>query len=130
MKASINEYRNPFLDTSGGVLVLDTRDIAEKAVVDALFDIELLVERTKSMDDSISKNMLGLFSTPKKRLKTKAQQMMAEIKSDRNLFSRLYVACQVRHGNLNEFFSHENQSCPLSLSDLSAFIIRQRITEI
>ena len=42
---------------------------------------------------------------------------MAEIRSDRNLFSRLYVACQVRDGNLDEFFSYENQSCPPSLSD-------------
>ena len=116
MKASINEYGNPFLETSGDPLVLDTRYIAEKAVVDALFDIEAngvkqhafvkerLIERTKSMDDSISNNMLHLFCTPKKRLKTKAQQMMAEIKSDRNLFSRLYVACQVRDGNLDEYF--------------------------
>ena len=71
----------------------------------------------KPLDDTISKNKLHLFSTPKKRKKTKAQEMMAEIKSDRNLFSRLYVACQVRDGNLEEFFSHENQSCPPSLSD-------------
>ena len=42
---------------------------------------------------------------------------MAEIKSDRNLFSRLYIASQVRDGNLEEFFAHENQSCPPSLSD-------------
>ena len=61
--------------------------------------------------------MLRLFSTPKKRKKTKAQEIMAEVKNDRNLFSRLYVASQVRDGNLDEFFSHENQSCPPSLSD-------------
>ena len=42
---------------------------------------------------------------------------MADIKSDRNLFSRLYIACQVCDGNLDEFFSYENQSCPPSLSD-------------
>ena len=42
---------------------------------------------------------------------------MSEVKSDRNLFSRLYVACQVRDCNLEEFFSYENQSCPPSLSD-------------
>ena len=28
----------------------------------------------------------------------------------------LYVASQFRDGNLNEFFSHENQPCPPSLS--------------
>ena len=45
------------------------------------------------------------------------KQMMGKVKGDRNLFSRLYVACQVRDGNLEEFFTYENQSCPLSLSD-------------
>ena len=72
---------------------------------------ERLVERVKVLDDTIKKNML---STPKRR-QVKEQEVMAEIKSDRNLFSRLYVANQVRDGNL-EFFSHENQSCPPSLS--------------
>ena len=38
------------------------------------------------------------------------------LETNRNLFSRLYVASQCRDGNLNEFFSHENQPRPLSLS--------------
>lgn len=28
------------------------------------------------------------------------------------LFSKLYIACWTRDGNLHEFFRHENQSCP------------------
>ena len=130
LKASFDEFGNPFLESTGDLLVLDTRDIANKAVVDTLYKIkalgleqyntfvkERLVERVKPLHDTISKNMLPLFSTPKKRQKTKAQEMMADIKHDRSLFSRLYVACQVRDGNLEEFFSHENQSYPPSLSD-------------
>ena len=130
LKAAFDEYGSPFLETSNDLLVLDTRDIADKEVVDTFFKIEALGmeqystfvkerlnERTKPLHDTISKNMLRLFSTPKKRKKTKAQEIMAEVKNDRNLFSRLYVASQVRDGNLDEFFSHENQSCPSSLSD-------------
>ena len=118
------------MESNDDLLVLDTKDIADKEVVNTLYKIEKLglekyntflkerlVERVKPLDDTISKNMFHFFSTPKKRKKTKAQQMMTEVKSDRNLFSRLYVACQVRDGNLEEFFSHENQSCPPSLSD-------------
>ena len=45
-----------------------------------------------------------MFSAPAVRQKTKAQEAIAEVKSDRNLFSRLYVASQVRDGNLEEFF--------------------------
>ena len=37
-------------------------------------------------------------------------------KSDCDLFWRLHVASQFSDGNLNEFFSHENQPCPPSLS--------------
>ena len=32
------------------------------------------------------------------------------------MFSRLFIGCQTREGNLEEFFSHENQSFPPSLS--------------
>ena len=48
---------------------------------------------------------------------------MSSLKSDRNLFSRLYVASQFRDGNLDDFFSHENQPCPLSLSDRRKLIL-------
>ena len=39
------------------------------------------------------------------------------MKSDCSLFSRLFIACQSRNGNLDEFFTHENQGCPPSISD-------------
>ena len=38
------------------------------------------------------------------------------LKNDCNLFSRLYIACQTRDGDLDTFFTHENQSTPPSLS--------------
>jgi len=42
------------------------------------------------------------------------------IKSDAEFFSRLYIGCQAREGNLQEFlflFCHENQAYPPALSD-------------
>jgi len=39
------------------------------------------------------------------------------LRSDCNLFSRLYIATQHRSGDLDEFFTHENQPCPPSLSE-------------
>ena len=38
------------------------------------------------------------------------------LKNDCSLFSRLYIACQAREGNLEEFLRHENQPFPPSLS--------------
>ena len=50
-------------------------------------------------------------------LKPQAEkQRTTELKSDRNLFSRLYIASQRRDGDLGTFFSHENQPQPPSLS--------------
>ena len=39
------------------------------------------------------------------------------MKSDVELFSRLYISCQTRDGNLKDFFQHENQEWPPALSD-------------
>ena len=41
---------------------------------------------------------------------------MNSLKCDVELFSRLYIGCQTRDGNLDDFFRHENQACPPSLS--------------
>ena len=38
------------------------------------------------------------------------------MKSDCNLFSRIYLACQARYGDVDQFFSHENHAWPPSLS--------------
>ena len=38
------------------------------------------------------------------------------LKKNCELFSQLYIACQVRDGNLDEFFSHEHKTFPPSLS--------------
>ncbi len=41
---------------------------------------------------------------------------VASLKSDCVLFSHLYVACQTRDGDLDTFFTYENQAAPPSLS--------------
>ena len=42
---------------------------------------------------------------------------VASLKCDVELFSRLYIGCQTREANLEEFFRHENQAYPPALSD-------------
>ena len=37
---------------------------------------------------------------------------LAAVKNGCSLFSRLYIACQSRIGDLDQFFSHENQAAP------------------
>ena len=51
-----------------------------------------------------------------KRQRTTSSGLVSSLKSNRNLFSRLFVASQFRDGNLNDYFSHKYQPCPPSLS--------------
>ena len=48
---------------------------------------------------------------------TKGKQQIRSLKNDVNLFSRLYIGCQNRDGNLEEFFQYENQAFPPAISD-------------
>ena len=74
------------------------------------------MERKVPLDEVLSQNKLALFST--KHVPEKKGKQLMSMKSDMQLSSCLYIACQTRNGNLDEFFHHENQSCPHSLSDM------------
>ena len=103
----IEDLGNPFMKESGDLLVWDTRDIADPAVVTTVRGIEKKghdqydrfvtyrwVERTSPVSDTVSKNSMPLFNRPSKRTPSKAIQMITSLKSDCALFSRLYIACQ------------------------------------
>ena len=64
-----------------------------------------LVDKKKPLDDTTKKNKVHLFSSPKGKGKSKTQELLSAVQSDSNLFFRLYIAFQVRDGNLQEFFS-------------------------
>ena len=66
----------------------------------------------------MSNNKLALFSTPQAKQRSRSKEQVASLKTNCTIFSRLYIACQVRQCNLDSFFEHENQACPLSISDL------------
>ena len=71
---------------------------------------------TKPVTDTLTKNTLALFSRLETKTQSKQQMQLAAVKSDSCLFSRLYIACQSRDGNLDQFFSRENQAAPTALS--------------
>ena len=126
----IEEMGNPFLEESKDLLKLDTRDIMDIAVVNSIFQAEKtgieqyqaftadrLQTRITSLSEPIRKNKLPLFSRPLPRTKSKSSLQVSTLKSDVSLFSRLFIACQSRDGDLDEFFRHENQQFPPSLSN-------------
>lgn len=58
-----------------------------------------------------------LFSTPPSaKPKSKMKLDLAVLKSDSTLFSRMYITCQSRQGDLEDFFMHEHLAYPPALS--------------
>ena len=70
--------------------------------------------------DTIKRNNLHLFSRPPIKGKSTKQHQISSLKNNCSLFSRLYIAAQVRDGDLDQFFQHENQPCPPSLSQMGS----------
>ena len=119
VKSAIGEYSNPFLETSSDILVLDIRDIVEKSVVYNMYRMESQgCQQYYNLyaNSSCSHEEEQYTLNPHKRKRTTSSGLVSSLKSDRNLFSRLFVASQFRYGNLNYHSSHNNQPYPPSLS--------------
>ena len=127
---SFEELGNPFME-AGPYLMIHTKDIMDDAVVSTvnnarttgeeqftLFQKECLVERSRPVSDPLKKNNLSTFTMATKKNVSKNKAQVNVLKEDCSLFSRLYIACQVRDGNLEEFFQYENQPWPPSLAKL------------
>ena len=71
----------------------------------------------KSIDDVIHRNKLKLLVSAEKNEVKKGNQQLLSLKSDVGLFSRLYIGCQMRDGNLEEFFRNEDRAFPPALSN-------------
>lgn len=75
-----------------------------------------LIIQTLSVSDVIKKNKFPMFDFKPPKV-SKSSNSVKTLKNDVHLFGRLYLACQNRNGDLEAFFSHENQLYPPSLSD-------------
>ena len=123
-------FGKPFLEKGQDLLVLDTGDIVDNSVREMVIGIEALgtnlyakfvKERSlsceKPITEPVSKNKLALYNNPSVKSHPMRQKFqLISLKNDCNLFSRLYISCQTRDGDLDTFFAHENQGTPPSLS--------------
>ena len=88
------------------------------------------MQQNKSLYDPIKRNNLRVFNDPASKVASKTKQQMSSARNDCLLFSRLYISCQTRERNLDEFFQHENQSCPPSLSQDGKLRLPQKKSEL
>ena len=120
---------NPFDGTSHELMTLDSHDCVDKKAITALRDVEatgitqyssfvkeVLVDRTVSIHEPIRKNNVLIFKHSATKSKSRTKQQMEDMKSDCSLFSQLFISSQVRDGDLEQFFMHENHPWPPSLS--------------
>ena len=124
----LQDMGNPFLEESNKLLVIDTKDIMESVAgtvrkVETIgqeqyskFVDERLSKWVTPVSDTLPKNKLPHISRPAVKAPSKGKLHLQSMKSDCNLFSPLYLACQARYGDVDQFFSHEQHACPPSLS--------------
>eukprot|EP00112_Aurelia_sp_Birch-Aquarium-sp1_P007725 Seg1843.10 transcript_id=Seg1843.10/GoldUCD/mRNA.D3Y31 product="hypothetical protein" protein_id=Seg1843.10/GoldUCD/D3Y31 len=80
------------------------------------FKMERLITSEKSVHHAIKKNKLPLFRLENSVATMMSREKVSPLKQDCNLYTSLYVACQKRESDLDDFFSHENHSYPTALS--------------
>jgi len=124
----LREDGNPFAEQQ-----LRTADIqkiimttyAEKSVVVAKakgqekyheFVQDRLVYGQKALHAPIQGTNLELFAVRKVQ-STSQKLKITDLKHDANTFWKLYVACQICESNVDDFFAHENNSFPPSISE-------------
>ena len=126
---TITDMGNLFLEDSNYLLRLENRDILGEDALTSVrkaeelgqsqyddFVAERLDQPRKPLQDPVTKNKLPLYRIISVRGHSTAKMKVASLQNDCFLFSRLFLACQARDGNLDAFFQHENQPCPPSLS--------------
>lgn len=124
---AMRDLGNPFQEESQDLLTLDTKDIADPSAAKMIithyergktrfqeFIEGLALEEVTTFYEPIKKNKVDFFRQHSASVGATRQTMLKE---DCQLFSKLFISCQSRECDLHEFFRHENQQFPASLSE-------------
>ena len=96
---------------------MDMKEVVDDAIADEVLGLavlgqaqydqyikERIVVKSKWIDEPTKRNKINLLKKSMVTAKTKEKQTLSGLRNDCSLFSRLYVSCQIRSGNLDEFF--------------------------
>ncbi len=78
-----------------------------------------LVTMEKSLYETVPKNNLQLFKSGERKVASMKKSKLSNMKSNLQLFSRMYISCQARSRDMDIFFQHENHSWPPSLAEIN-----------
>ena len=76
-----------------------------------------LIRKSVSLYDNIKLEKLPLFNQRIECKPHRTEWTVTLLKADCLLFANLYIACQSRAGDLENFFAHKNHAIPVSLSE-------------
>lgn len=126
----IRRMGNPFLDDFPELITLDSRDCLDDSVAESVFNLQelgktqyqqyvkdVIQDRSISIGSTIKRNKLPRYSKQPTITKSKQSKKIKTLQNNVALFARLYIAMESRDADLEEFFSHEVQSFPPSLSE-------------
>ena len=126
--AAFEELGNPFLDGSGKLFAIDSKNVASEDVMKIVqtteqlgklwfnsYFQERLIDCTQAVTVKIRRNKLPLFRTSAAAAKPVAKIKLASALQDSMLFSQLFVAGQKRKTDLNTFYRAMHYSAVLRL---------------
>ena len=122
---------NPFLNDFPELVTLDSHNCVDELVALALYTLEntgikqyqdyvtkVLEDCTISIHEPIKRTSLALPKRPQVKTISKQGKKIKVLQNNVALFGQLYISMQNRDGDLEEFFAHEIQFFPPSLSNL------------
>ena len=125
----VDELGNPFSDSTTDLYTLDTKIIMPHKVIQSVRNVEdigkiqyqrFVKERMNgsvtAFNDTIPKNCLPLCNSNFEKLQMKSASKLSNLQTDVQLFSRMYIVCLSREGDLDTFFQQENHAWPPSLA--------------
>ena len=121
--SALEDVGNPSDDDSNDLFDLETKIVVPETIAQNWHKLEYVGEKqvlvivSVPLSDTITKNKLSLFKAVRSYSASKKDEELNTSKYNVSLFSRLFIACQTREGDLENFFAHENQLNPPSLSD-------------
>ena len=131
MVAVFEESGNPFNEDSQDLVVLDSKEVMGEKAVSTLREVEAvgqsqyekyvderLKQRSIPVSNIIPKNNVSLFKKTAQPKHSRTAHEIRHLQNNCEMFSRMYISCQSRNGDMDEFFRHENQGTPPSLSDM------------
>ena len=131
MVSAFEESGNPFNEDSQNLVTLDSEEVMGETAVSYIREVqtiaqsqyemyvdERLKQRSVLISNIIPKSNVSII---RKTQQTNHSRTAYEIKSLKNnceLFSRMYISCQSRDGDMDDFFRHENRGMPPLLTDM------------